>query len=245
MANAEHVEERTQREAGQIVMPFYIVCDVSWSMAADMSTLNEALGDLRQEIVSEPLVDDVARIAILTFSDSAQVVAPLAQVSESGLPTLRDQGGTNYGEAFRTLAQTIEQDRASLKSQGYKIYRPCAFFLTDGEPQDHDYAQTFRSTLTYDSTSGQGMAAHPIFVPFGFRDAREDVLRQLAYPPEKGKWFLARTSNVKEALAAVLDIIMKTVVSSGRRAASGTTGAVQIADPAADANISSGVSEFI
>src|SRR3954451_413750 len=129
-----------------------------------MPQLNEALTGLRDAIVAEPAVDDLARIGVLTFSDSARVEAPLAQVSETQMPHLSDRGGTNYGAAFQTLAQTIEADRQRLKAEGYKVYRPCAFFLTDGLPQDGTWATSFKSTLTYDSKTGQGMESYPIFV---------------------------------------------------------------------------------
>src|SRR4051794_21597157 len=149
-------------------MPFYIVCDVSYSMSGDMGHLNEALQGLHRAIVAEPVVDDVARISVLTFSDGAAVVTPLDQLSGTTLPTLTVQGGTNYGAAFRLLAQTIDADAAELKRQGYKTYRPCAFFLTDGMPGDQGWGASFVSTLTYNKETGQGMKNHPIFVPFGF-----------------------------------------------------------------------------
>ena len=81
-------------------------------------------------------MDDVAHISVMTFSDTAKVVMPLSQMSETSVPTLKVEGGTNYGEAFRELARVIPGDAAALKAQGYRIFRPCAFFLTDGEPND-------------------------------------------------------------------------------------------------------------
>jgi uncharacterized protein YegL len=171
---------------GQMVMPFYLICDVSYSMINDMRALNDGVTRLRQSILSEPLVDDVAHISLMTFSDTAKVVLPLSQMSEtSAMPTLAVEGGTNYGEAFRELARAIPADATVLRGKGNRIFRPCAFFLTDGEPNDSDYFETFKSTLTYNSVTAVGMKQHPVFIPFGFRDAPEDVLRKLAYPPEK------------------------------------------------------------
>jgi uncharacterized protein YegL len=210
----EQVVEVTGVEQGQVVMPFYVVCDVSWSMKDDMGSLNKALQELWQSIIDEPVVDDVARISLLTFSDSASVAVRLGQAIESRPPQLTEQGGTNYGAGFRLLAETIEQDRQALKSQGYKIFGPCAFFLTDGEPLDVNWSDTFRATLTYDQQTGVGNKTHPVFVPFGFRDAPEQIMRQLAYPVEKGRWYHTRTSNVKDALDGVLAVIMRTVMRS-------------------------------
>jgi uncharacterized protein YegL len=217
----EQVRERAVAQEGQLVMPFYVICDVSYSMQGDMPALNDGVRRLRRAIVAEPVVDDIAQVCIMSFSDVAKVVVPLGQMSESEIPALAVEGGTNYGAAFRKLAQVIEQDRADLKGGGYRIYRPCAFFLTDGLPGDPDWHQTFASTLTFDQQSKVGMKAHPIFVPFGFRDAGESVLRQLAYPPERGKWYHAKSASVDDALKGILGIILHTVIASGQSVATG------------------------
>ena len=146
----ERVHERSSIEEGQLVMPFYIICDVSYSMSGDMKDLNDGLERLHRAIVAQPVADDVAQICIMSFSTTAKVLMPLGQMSEVSVPTLSVEGSTNYGAAFRELAHTIERDRTALKAQGFKIYRPCAFFLTDGEPTDSDWHQTFKDTLTYE-----------------------------------------------------------------------------------------------
>lgn len=238
----EKVAERATVEQDQMVMPFYLICDVSYSMSGDMPALNDGVDRLRRAIVAEPIVDDVAQICIMTFSNDAKVRMPLAQMSETSVPHLSVEGATNYGSAFRLLAQTISQDSASLKQQGYKVYRPCAFFLTDGEPTDRDWRQTFDSTLTYNKQTSQGLKAYPLFVPFGFRSAPVNVLKQLAYPPERGKYYLANNTSVEDALKGILDIIMKTVVTAGKTAPTPQP-VVALPAPAAGTGISQGDSE--
>lgn len=236
--------ERVTVAEGQLVMPFYLVCDVSSSMTGDMPALNDGIRRLYRSIAAEPQVDDVAQIGVITFSTSANVALPLTQPSEqSNLPTLSAYGGTNYGAAFTLLAKTIDQDLKALKDSGYKAYRPCAFFLTDGEPGDPSWQQTFTTTLTYDKEARKGNKAHPVFVPFGFRGAREDVLSKLAYPPGRGKWFHAKTHDIKEALEGILDAIMTSVMSSGMSGGSGApTHIFQTSSPAGA--IVSGDSEY-
>ena len=213
-AITEQVAEQNDVERGALVMPFYLVCDVSQSMTVSMPALNQALRTLWQAIVNEPVVDDVARICLMTFSDAARVVVPLGRITESALPVLGVEFGTHYGAAFRELAQTIASDIQTLKGQGYKVYRPCVFFLTDGMPLDEDWEDTFRATLTYDLAAGQGMKGHPIFVPFGFDQARPSILAKLAYPPQRGKWHFAGDASPALAIQELLDVIMKTVVNS-------------------------------
>jgi uncharacterized protein YegL len=206
---------------GQMVMPFYLICDVSYSMINDMPALNDGVQRLRRSIVAEPMVDDVAHIAVMTFSDTAKVIMPLSQMSETPVPPLSVEGGTFYGEAFRELARVIPADAAALKAQGYRVFRPCAFFLTDGEPLDGDYWETFKSALTYNGVTGAGMKQYPVFIPFGFRDAPEDVLKKLAYPPERGRWYHIKSHDIGQVIKLILDVIMKTVVSSGQSTSTG------------------------
>jgi uncharacterized protein YegL len=228
----ERIAEHRGDERGALIMPFYLVCDVSLSMEHDMPVLNRELQDLHQSIASEPVLDDVGRICVMTFSDSASVVLPLTQLSESKMPTLTIQGGTNYGAAFRLIADTITRDNKDLLDRGFKVFRPCVFFLTDGEPTDDNWLQTFGSTLTYDSSSGHGMKGHPIFIPFGFRDARRTDLAKLAYPPHHGKWYLSGDQTPTEAIKGILHIIMNTMVTGGRSVNTPNPGPVPQPPPA-------------
>jgi uncharacterized protein YegL len=207
---------------GQMVMPFYIICDVSGSMKRDMPVLNEGIQKLRRSIVKNPVVDDLAHLSVITFSTNARVVMPLSQMSEEPMPTLVTDGGvTNYGDAFRELARAIPQDAAMLRTQGYKIYRPCAFFLTDGEPTDRNWLDTFRTTLTYDKNAGVGMKQYPVFIPFGFREAQEAELRKLAYPLGKGKYYHIKTQDIEQVIELILDLILNTVLASGQSSSFG------------------------
>lgn len=239
----ETVREHVHVQEGQIVMPFYLVCDVSASMTYEMSALNEGIRKLRRAIVAQPQVDDVAQIGVITFSDGAQVALELSTMSEEDMPPLSAHNSTNYGAAFRLLAQTIEKDIARLKAQRLRVYRPCAFFLTDGEPTDSTWFQTFNSTLTYDKAADTGMKGHPMFIPFGFRDARDDVLSKLAYPPEKSRWFHAKTHSVEEALEGILHLIMNSVVSSARSARTPSP-TIAVPAPSPADGITSGSSQY-
>lgn len=226
---SEALQESTLQEhthmQGQLVMPFYVICDASGSMSGDMAALQAGLEQLKTDIMKDPVVDDLTMLSVIAFGSKAATVVPLAPPSEITMPQLTLMGGTNYGAAFREYHRVFEEDRARLKAEGRQVYRPCVFFLTDGEPQDKDYGQTFRSLLAFDPATNQGNRAFPYVVTFGFRNAPEDVIRGLAYPDfgsTKGKWFLARSSNISELLRSMTKAIGNTVVSSGLSASAGT-----------------------
>ena len=93
--------------------------------------------------------------------------------------------------------------------------------------------------FAYDPATKTGNRAFPYFVPFGFRAAREDVLKQIAYPnfgPTKGRWFLTRSNSVREVFKAMTDVLSNTVMSSGKSAAQGKPQIIAPTSPAGLAN---------
>ena len=122
--------------------------------------------------------------------------------------------------------QTVDK-RLEIKGDWRERSTADAPSSTDGEPGDYDWHQTFVSTLTYDRQTGIGMKAHPIIIPFGFRDASEHILRKLAYPLERAKWYHSKSHDIEMALGGILGLIMNTVISSGRSASTGQPTLVQ------------------
>lgn len=209
---------------GQVIMPFYLIVDKSWSMQDDVQDLNRAIADMIESIRRDPVVDDLVMLSIITFDTNARTIVPLDSPSAIQSPAISADGGTNYGAAFREFSRAFEQDRARLKGQGVKVYRPCVFFLTDGAPGDQDYFETFKSLFAWDPDAKIGNRAFPYFVPFGIGAAPEDVMRRLAYPNfgrTMGRWFSFKSSKAGEALKAMTDVLGRTVMSSGQSASQG------------------------
>ncbi|WP_326946650.1 VWA domain-containing protein [Amycolatopsis sp. NBC_01307] len=222
----------TSLSDGQMIMPFYLLVDVSSSMSGDVGELTTAINDMVQAILKDPVVDDLVMLSIITFNHTASTIVPLSPPSDITVPALHASGGTSYGAAFNEYNRVFEADRARLKGQGMRVYRPCVFFLTDGAPGDSDHLTTFRSLFAFDPETRKGNRAFPYFVPFGFRGAPKDVMRSLAYPDfgkTKGRWFSSGSDKVGEILRAMTEVIGRTALSSGQSAAAG---APQIIPPA-------------
>jgi uncharacterized protein YegL len=216
----------SQAAEGQIVMPFYLVCDVSGSMWVDMPALNAGIAQLHQAVMRDPVVDDLAMMSIITFADTARTVVPLSFPSQIEPPTLVSGGLTNYGPAFREFHRAFEADRLRLRREGKRVFRPCIFFLTDGEPTDGDYAQVFASLLAYDPARNQGNARYPYVTAFGFREAAAETMATITYPTfgeKRGRYFLARDSTeVSDILRGISGAIAASVVGSALSTGSGT-----------------------
>jgi uncharacterized protein YegL len=197
--------------AGQELLLFYIVCDESGSMGMNggIETINKALPELHATIASDPLAVDKSRLAIIAFSDDAQVILPLSKlVDVSDMPGVQESGLTNFGSAFDLLGSTIETDVESLKSQGYRVYRPCVFFMSDGEPTDL-WEDAYRRLMAH--------AYRPHIVAFGVDGADPGTLAKIGTL----RCFVGRDrSDPGRALSNVMSSIGRTIITTASTATS-------------------------
>lgn len=158
------------------VLPFYLVCDESASMAGmPIDAINNALLELHREIGSNPVVADKTRFCLIGFSDNADVLMPLSDLSTvTQLPKLAAGGGTNYEAVFETLRTTIENDVAALERADNIIYRPAVFFLSNGYTRRDDWHDAFQAL------TDANWRPRPNILAFGFGDADEYVIGQVA-----------------------------------------------------------------
>jgi uncharacterized protein YegL len=230
----DYTQEQRANTEGQVIMPFYLLCDVSTSMAgSDMDNLNRGVVDLHRALLSEPIINDLVMLSIITFNHEARTVVPLAAPEDITLPQLTASGGTQYGPALREFRRAFEADRVRLKSQGKRVYRPCVYFLTDGEPNDkNDYLQAFTDAITKDRN------AYPYMCSFGFRDATPATMQTLAYPDfgdqtKRGRYFIAKqNATITELLTSMVGVLAQSILQSAN---SVPTGAPGVALPPPDA----------
>ncbi|MEU8232268.1 VWA domain-containing protein [Actinoplanes sp. NPDC048967] len=211
-----------------ILLPFYLVVDVSYSMAGrNIDAANEILPSVADALAKNPILADKIRFGLLDFSDDAQVVLPLSDMSgQDYLPKLVVRGGTDYGAAFRLLRSQLQQDIGQLRADGFKVHRPAVFFLSDGEPMD-GWQNDFAALTTYDKETGQGFKWYPVLVPCGVADASKDTMRQLVHPPGKSKLYtMTSGADAAAAIKAMAEILISSVLSSGQSAVDGNSGFV-------------------
>jgi len=108
-------------------------------------------------------LDDIVRISIIAsrVRRGCQATGTSKRRPDPGTYS-RDI--TNYGNAFRTLAEEISNDVDMLWRGGYQVLRPCAFFLTGGEPSDGDWHQVFAETITRNPGGGINVGEHPLLI---------------------------------------------------------------------------------
>ncbi|MFD9124465.1 VWA domain-containing protein [Kitasatospora sp. NPDC059571] len=203
------------------ILPFYMVCDESGSMAADIDVLNDALVALHHEISTNPTIADKARFSLIGFSSDAKELQPLVDLGEiSELPKLEAGGFTSFGCAFEVLRQAVERDVPALKAEGHDVYRPVVFFLSDGVPTDSDWE------IAYDNLLGS--AYRPHVIAFGIGTADKGVISHVA----TFKAFMQRDDSVgpAEALKEFAGSLTRSIVRSVSGARAGAGMSLQVDD---------------
>lgn len=196
------------------IFPFYIVIDVSMSMKPSIGSINSELPFLKREVEEDPIVGDIARFGIITFSSDAKMVLPLSDLLDvPQMPTLAPEGSTNYEKAFDFLLGAIPHDMEWFKTNGAQIYRPAVFFITDGFPdRDCNWEPKLQELID------PSFKYRPNIVAFGFGSASEDTLARIAT-------FKAYAANRGESPAEILRTIAReltrSIMASSQAAAQG------------------------
>lgn len=193
------------------LLPFYALCDVSASMrdGARIDALNDAVGATCDAAAMNPVVADRIRFGVVTFSAEAEVALPLCDLGLlDGVPALVARGLTSYAAGFSFLRGTIEADVAQLVADGFRVFRPAVFFLTDGRPTDPGHA--WRTALA--RLVDPGFPHRPNIVAFGFGDADRAVLAEVG---TVASYVASDAVTAAAAIASFGGLLVESVVASG------------------------------
>jgi uncharacterized protein YegL len=158
------------------VVPLYVVCDASYSMADHVAHVNGILRELRQRILDQPGLAEAARVCVISFSDSARVEVPLCRTSEltENIDTMA-AAATNFASAFALVRDTIERDIASLVADSCHVHQPTVVFLSDGQATDPAVWSD-----AYQRLIDPAWAARPRIVALAVGEADLATIRQIS-----------------------------------------------------------------
>ncbi|MEQ1841327.1 MAG: VWA domain-containing protein, partial [Verrucomicrobiales bacterium] len=163
------------------IIPFYFLADVSGSMSgAPLDALNNLLPMVKESMQANPVVADMIRFGLISFSTDAKVELPLSDLATfptASLPKLVARSDTNFGEALRKLKAEIKNDFRQLKGDGYKVKRPVALFLSDGAPSD----SKARWQAAFADLTSPDFPQFPNLVPIGIGKCDREIMRELRH----------------------------------------------------------------
>jgi uncharacterized protein YegL len=205
------------------VFPIYIICDESQSMeGSKIDAFNKALPEMHKAIASNPIVSDILRLGMIAFSDSAEVLLPLSKMTDLvDLPGLVVKAGTNYGNAFTCLKQTIQEDLAALKAQNEVIVnRPIVLFISGSAPTDTEWR------TAHAAVADKNWSFSPHIIAIGFGAIQAETIRDIATKVDKSGTYFAYLVDENADLVALL----KEILFSLSRAIIGYGGRLEFPD---------------
>jgi uncharacterized protein YegL len=118
-------------------VPCVLLLDVSGSMSGQpIAELNEGLITLKDTLSADSLASKRAEIAIVTFGGTVNVIQDFVTAAQFQPPHLIASGNTPMGQAIVTGLEMLAARKSAYRTNGIAYYRPWAFLITDGGPDD-------------------------------------------------------------------------------------------------------------
>ncbi|AHH17018.1 hypothetical protein NONO_c22200 [Nocardia nova SH22a] len=201
------------------IFPVCLVIDVSASMeGAPITSVNESLPGIRSAILDDPSVEEVARVALVTFSESAKIALPLSDLRRQTMPRFEVESSTNFAEGLRAAREAIETGIGGL-GRGTRFYRPVVFFFSDGEHNaPEDWKPAWRRLVAREDKFGAEV------VSFGMGRANKDAIRAVSTRYA----YYASAPDPGTAVRAILQSIIGTIGTTSRSFASASGGTLLV-----------------
>ncbi|MBO3740418.1 vWA domain-containing protein [Actinoplanes flavus] len=212
-------DSRQANDDRVLALAFYLLVDVSYSMdGAPLNAVNKILPEVIDTIEESPTLGDIVRFGALDFADDARTVLPLGDLRDvESIPNFTARGGTSYAAAFRQLRKDIEHDLAQLKSDGYKVYRPAVFFITDGAPTDN----MSDVQAAFNDLTDPGFRGRPNIIPFGVTASLSKAVLDPWVSPKPAESNKAMRSYVYNgdgdaatAIKQIAEVLISSIVAS-------------------------------
>src|SRR5438874_12496210 len=92
-------------------LPVYLVLDTSGSMTGEpIEAVRQGVKALLADLRSDPQALETAYLSVITFSNNAQQVIPLTELTAFNEPNLAASGSTALGDALKVLEDSLERE---------------------------------------------------------------------------------------------------------------------------------------
>ncbi|WP_328328288.1 VWA domain-containing protein [Kribbella sp. NBC_00382] len=197
----------TENSESYTIFPIFLLVDVSASMAGGpIEALNSAMPEIQKAMLSDPTVGEIARVALVTFSDVARTVIPLCDLADASIPEVMVESGTNFAAGFREAKSAIDSGLRSMP-KGTPFYRPVVFFMSDGE---HIAREDYRQALSELKDPNWKLA--PEVVSFGLGEAKVEPLKEIATRFA----FMAKDTDPAVAVKEIINALISSIRTTSR-----------------------------
>jgi uncharacterized protein YegL len=208
-----------------LTLAFYLLVDVSYSMAGPpLDAVNKIIPEVMDALEASPTLADVVRVGAIDFADDSRSALRLGDLRDvKKIPQFRERGGTSYAAGFRELRKEIGKDVAQLKQDGYKVYRPAVFFLTDGAPTDD--AATLQTAFA--ELTDEKFKFWPNIIPFGVAAATKTMLDPWVFPKAGDSkkpmrsYVYAGQGDAATAITQLAEILISSIMASAQSVGDG------------------------
>jgi len=215
----------------EVAVPGLLALDVSWSMLPALVQARQALQALIRRMRQEPLVAQHARIAIVTYADTAAEVMGFKPIADPSVdvPELTARGnGTSYtaglDQCLRTLEYGVPDLARAVDGTKQVVHRPTLFWVSDGQPNTGGDWQVSLDRI-------RALKFRPNVLAFGFGDADRNVIRAIA--DEGCAFFADDGQRPADVFDQILRMVLRTMLTVTSGAAGGAASSA-VPDPQAD-----------
>jgi len=154
------------------------VVDVSGSMSGEpIKALNESMKHFHEQILQNSTTANRLEIAIVEFSNTAQIMQEPALAADFVMPELVTKGSTALVDGVKEAINLVNTRKTWYKSTGQPYLRPWIILITDGAP---DANQDIDGLAVQIQTSVTNKKF--VFLSIGVKGADMGVLHKISSP---------------------------------------------------------------
>ncbi len=171
-----------------------------------LDNLDEGLRSFYQDIESDDTTSQRLELAVITFSDSVNVIQAPSLIANCEMPELVADGDTAMVDAIYEAISLVEARKKWYKETNQPYYRPWIILMTDGEPNEGQDISSLATKIKTDTANKRYE-----FLPIGVDNANMAVLQSI-----QGRIPAMKLKGTKfSSFFKWLSASMGTVVSSG------------------------------
>lgn len=208
-STSERTATRKQAVLATKCLPVYLAIDTSRSMASRIDALNRSVDVLFDALIMNPLVTEIVALSIVSFNTDSHIVLPMSDIDNiDTLPTFAAGGSTIYSRLFELLKEQISVDMSQLHRGARAALRPIVFMLTDGDPVDLGWEDSFANLVD------GNWKPHPHFITYGFGRVSGSTLARIS---TLGSFLADESTGVESAIQSITSTLIGGIVNSVHR----------------------------